>query len=330
MLEKLKDNLAIKNICYEMIQSPILKQMYDFIYFKVIRKKSAEFKPKAISIETINVCNLSCIMCPYTKMTREKTIMSMKLYKKIIDDISRSGIKEILLNFYNEPFLDRNIFERIKYAKQKGLIVSFFSNGTIMNKKEINKILKSSLDKIKFSFDGFSKETYEKIRRGANFEKTIQNIISLITRKKELGLKKPKIWIYLVLMDLNKDELQDFKKFWKGKADKVVVGTVDERSEDNLSIKSLKKFFNPYPCPRALDDPTVMADGKMTFCCIDYDGKYIVGDMKKQTFNEIYNSKKYSSIRNLHLQNKGYKIPICKKCSHLYRSSAFGWWGFDR
>lgn len=325
----IKDNSFVKGLIYRIVKLPVLKEGYNFIYFRAIKRKLENYKPKLIAVETLNICNLGCIMCPYYRMTRKKTLMSMPTYKKIIDDLARNGVQTILLNFYNEPFLDKHIFERIKYVKQKGLSIKFFSNGTVMSREKADKLLKCPPDEIMFSFDGFSKKTYENIRKGANFEKTLSNIKYLMEEKKRLGLTKPKIWMKLVLMKANEGELKSFKKFWDGKADNIEIGTVDNRSQDDLDIVSLKKLKpEKYPCPRAWSDMTVMSNGKVTFCCIDFDGKYVVGDMKKQSFNEVWNSEKYKSFRKLHLQGEGDKIPLCKNCSQLYRNSAFSWWSF--
>ena len=111
-------------------------------------------------------------MCPYPDMTREKVLMSMDLFKKIIDDATTNSIKEVCLNFYNEPLLDPLLFERIKYAKSKGLRVMFNSNGCLLTEEKINALLDSGLDSITFSFDAATKETYEKTRVGGDFEKT--------------------------------------------------------------------------------------------------------------------------------------------------------------
>jgi len=169
-----------------------LKKLYRHSFQRKI--KNFKLSDLMISIEPSNICNAECIMCPYQKMTRKKEIRPMDLFKKIVDNCVSYGVKNFNLNFYNEPFLDPFIFERIKYLKSKNARVQLFSNGSVIN---VEKILESGLDEIIFSIDGIKKETYELIRKGLNFEKVVNNVLFLIKKKKELGLKKPKIKLNL-------------------------------------------------------------------------------------------------------------------------------------
>ena len=68
------------------------------------------------------------------------------------------------------------IFERIEYLKSKNVRIQLFSNGSVLDDNKIDRIIESGLNDIRFSIDGVKKETYEKIRKGLNFEKTISNI----------------------------------------------------------------------------------------------------------------------------------------------------------
>lgn len=56
-------------------------------------------------------------------MTRAKVKMDMNLFIRIVDDAVKNGFTDLLLSNYGEPFLDDRIFDRIKYAKEKGLRV---------------------------------------------------------------------------------------------------------------------------------------------------------------------------------------------------------------
>ena len=63
---------------------------------------------------------------PISQNGATKKVMGIELFKKIVDDCFSEGIRNFNLNFYNEPFLDPLLFERVKYMKSKGLKVSFF------------------------------------------------------------------------------------------------------------------------------------------------------------------------------------------------------------
>jgi hypothetical protein len=69
-----------------------------------------------------------------------------------------------------------------------------------------------------------------------------------------------------------------------------------------------------------------MSNGKVTVCCQDYDGKLEVGDLTKQSIQEVWNSEEFQRIRTLHLSEKGDLIDFCRNCEGLYLGS--NWWAF--
>jgi len=318
--EIIKNNF-LKNVDFDFINFPIIHSFYKKIYRNHINKKLNNFKLSdlMISTEPSNICNAKCIMCPYQKMTRKKEIMPMSFFKEIVDNCLMYGVKDFNLNFYNEPFLDPFIFERIKYLKSKGVRAQLFSNGSLVDSEKIEQIFKSGLDEIIFSIDSLKKETYESIRRGLVFEKTINNILNLIKRKKDLGLEKPKIKLNFVKQKLNEAELKEFRSFWVDKVDKIYVSLDDGRNEIPELFENDKKNLTSFPCVRLWHELIVMSNGKVPLCCMDYDGKIILGDFNTQSLKEIWGGDNFKKIRQLHLDFKADKIHLCKKCVSPWR-----------
>jgi len=186
-LGKIRGNRIGYNLGRGILSSPLVtkNKIYDSIYDKKIKrsiKKLEKEFPIGIDIGVTNACNSDCIMCPHSKLKNIGT-MDMKLYKKIIDDCSGLKIKMVTLSFFGEPLLDKTLIEKIKYAKSRGLIVGFYSNASLLTEKWARDLIKSNLDGITISFDGYSKETYEKIRRGLKFNIVKKNILNLIKIK---------------------------------------------------------------------------------------------------------------------------------------------------
>lgn len=302
-----------------MIFNPLILKMYKGIIKEKIN--NFEISDLMVSIESSNICNAKCVMCPYQKMTRKKETMPMTLFKKIVDNCLAHGIKSFSLSFYNEPFLDLFIFERIGYLKSKGVRVQLFSNGSVMDNKKIEKILKIGLDAVIFSVDGIKKETYESIRQGLVFEKTVSNILNLIKRKRDLGLEKPKIKLNFIKQELNKAELREFQSFWSDKVDKIYISSDDNRNKAPELFRGEESPFASVPCLRLWGEILVMSNGKIPLCCCDYDGEIILGDFNAQDLRDIWYSDTFKKIRQLHLNFEADKIPLCKKCVTPYRTN---------
>lgn len=328
MIERLLNNQFSKNLFFQLINLPLVNFFYRQIYGFNIDKKLTRFQlPDLVaSIEPSNVCNSKCRMCPYPTMKRPKEVMSTALFAKIVDDCLGEGIKTFNLNFYNEPFLDPYIFERIKYLKSKGARVQLFSNASIVDEDCANKILSSGLDRIDFSIDGAKKETYESIRQGLQFEIVVKNVLYLINQKKKLNLQKPKIRVIFVRQELNEVELAEFKHFWEGNADSIIISFDDNRNKTSFFFKDKTIQQTAFPCRKLWSEIIVMSNGMVALCCVDANGEVILGDFNRQTLKEIWNSKKFRQIRKLHLDFKADDLALCKTCVHPYRMNLKSWW----
>jgi len=306
----------------KLVNLPVIGKIYDFFYLYYIENKVNNSK-FCLTIEPNNICNLKCIMCPYKKMKRKKETMSMNLFKRIIDEAKQLGCVDVHLTQYNEPFTDKHIFDRVAYIKKRGMTSWFYSNGTILNKTVREKILENPPDLIRFSVDGSNKKTFESIRVGANYEKVVENIKNLFTERNEKKKKLPVIEVFFTILEQNKKECKDFLKIWKNNCDFASLYPADSReSKDfvNIDYKGLKSYpcFNP---KRVL----VLSNGKVVLCCVDIDGKVVLGDLKKQSLKEIFNSERFKDIFNSQIKRKC-SIDMCKNCSKFYIDSAFYWW----
>ncbi len=325
-LRALKDFIVIHKIllliALFLINLPIIGHIYDYFYFKrVISRVNAN--NLRVIIEPNNICNLRCVVCPYQKMKRKRETMPLELFEKIVDQSVELGCKVIQLQQYNEPFTDKDIFKRISYIRGKNIEVYFYSNGTLLDRNIREKILINPPNLIRFSIDGIEKESYEKIRVGANFKRVVSNVIKLFKERNELGLKEPRIEVCSLLLDNNKNQSKQYLNFWKDKCDNAAVYPADSRMDEDYSYIKYNKL-KPYPCfnPHNI---VVLSNGKVCLCCVDYDGEVILGDLNKQNLKDIINSKKVKNIYNSHLKQKC-NLPICKRCSRLYVDSAFYWW----
>ena len=333
ILGKIRSNRIGYNLGRGVLASQLISKnkIYDSLYEKKIsssiKRLEKEF-PMGVDIGVTNACNSDCIMCPHSKLTNIGT-MDMKLYKKIIDNCAKLKIKDIVLSFFGEPLLDRTLIEKIKYAKGKRINVSFYSNASLLNESWAKKLIESGLDQITISFDGYSKEVYEKIRRGLKFEVVKNNILNLMKLKTKLKAKNPKINLVLVELEENKHEIKKFYGEWKNHVESINIINMGNWA-GKINKKGTKESFHfnykvkRKPCALIWQKMVVDWNGDVVLCCDDWNHSIILGNLKKQTIEEIWKGEKLREIRKAHLEGKFYKIPICTKCN---KKSI--WWMVD-
>jgi radical SAM protein with 4Fe4S-binding SPASM domain len=323
-------NRSIKQIAIYLLKNRLLVKnpVYNFCYAKLIRKKMQKFEdiPFRVMIENTNACNANCTFCPHKIMRRKTGIMDTNLSKRIIDECKNLGIDYITIYGFGEPLLDPYIFERVAYAKSKGIArVTTNTNAMYLNNEKVKRLLESGIDEVYISFDAATEITYRRIRPGLNFEIVEQNILALIQEKKERNLKKPEIIMSFVESSANKHEVKQYIQKWKSKADNVSISAIHNWTGDIESSNENSNGLRRDPCRLLWADMVISWNGDVPLCCNDYENKIILGNVKNQSIKEIWGGEKPRKIRELHKGGEFEKLNICAQCEYnLHHKSP--WW----
>ncbi|GAX60411.1 Fe-S oxidoreductase [Candidatus Scalindua japonica] len=274
-------------------------------------------RPPMLVVELTNNCNLRCIMCEYPLMQRDGMNMDTQLAKKVLKECSEWGISRVGLSRLGEPLLHPDISEIIKFAKESGIRhVSMVCNAMLLTEEKAQKIIDSGLDLILFSIDAARKETFEKIRKGADYDKVVTNIERFIKMRNELSQEKPWIEVNICLMKENVDELPLIIEKWGQLVERVKICPVVplEHTNDNLIVDAPTYNGKKKACDFLWTRMVVLSNGDVTVCCADKDGDMSVGNAQKSSLKELWNSDKIRRIREIHFSKKFEKLPLCKQC----------------
>lgn len=314
------------NATYSEVKLPDLEwPKYRSAEYWEYRKKWTDYPKKMyvsdfpihLDIETTNICNLLCPMCPRTIQIDNDTYvdvgtMSMDFYKKIIDEGVKNGLCSLKLNFLGEPLLDKYIVERVKYAKDNGIIeVMFNTNGSVLTEEMSHKILEAGIDSIFFSVDSTDPEKYNKIRIGTDYNTVVNNIKNFVKIKNEGNYKHVQTRVSMVVMPSNKNEVESFTKLWL-----PVVGIVGFGEwVEHTSTQGVIEEYNPdFVCSQPFQRMFIMYDGICTPCCVDDGRGYILGDLKNSTVKQIWHGERYQKLRNAMTSGRYRDIDICRRC----------------
>ena len=326
---------------------------YNFLYDLYFLKNY----PCSIKIEITTRCNLSCIMCPHGYSNfglweGANKDMSFEKFKTIIDNFH--GLKLIDFAGTGENFLNKDFMKMVRYAKSKNILVDFFSNFCLVDENISKELIEIGINKIYLSIDGATKETYEKIRVGSDFEKVINNVKNFFRLKKEQNKQFPYIVFNYVVNKYNFNEIIDFVELVSSLAEgqktliifknmfpllfsgflekefkniilpQKIINEVKRRSEElNISVGWENNMFRGKPlidkCNYYLR-PFISIDGEVYFCCVSRSlrssqKKMILGNIFEYNFKEIWQSKEYKNFRKL--LHRG-KTPFCCKNCYYY------------
>lgn len=123
--------------------------------------------------------------------------------KNIQQSLAKSGIKR-LTYLGGEPFLRKDLLTLAKHAKSCGLQTDVVTNGTLINRSIVEKIIMGKLfNIIIFSLDGPS-PIHDSIRNvTGTYDKVNDTVINIQKLKKLKKLNCPRIFLYITLSRLN-------------------------------------------------------------------------------------------------------------------------------
>ena len=110
---------------------------------------------REVRFEVTNLCNAHCVFCPREKHTRKQGIMDLDLYKKWLDEIHEGdyGVDFVSLQNYGAPYVDPFLFDRARYAKEKGFYTGTISTGSLLHREKNGR---SSIEQTLECFDKIS------------------------------------------------------------------------------------------------------------------------------------------------------------------------------
>ena len=292
------------------------------------KKSNLSCMPVKLWIESTNHCNLRCVMCPSrSDRVTKRGFMELSLFKKIIDE-SAESVYSVNLHHRGEPLLHKDLPEMIQYCKKKGIYTQIHTNGTLLTRSLSRAILESGLDLISFSMDGYDKRSYESIRAGANFEKTLENIRGFVSQRNETGGKKPEV--LLEFIDFFKGDpvkISKMKAYAKAvKVDRLIIKSPHNWAgsffQDNK--KKSRRTMSLWPaCTFPWYALTILWDGTVVACPQDFYGKTAVGNVRDKTLKECWNHPLHIQLRNV-LKKKEVSARPCSVCDRIGRSLLLG------
>lgn len=133
--------------------------------------------PSKLTLQTTDQCNLDC---PHCQIPREAKGPSMPLavLERVVGELFPTLIELHPTNL-GEPFLWPH-FERLcREMEQYGVCLDLTTNGTLLDARRTAWVSPIARD-IKVSFDGATKATFERLRKGADFEAVCTNVRQLV------------------------------------------------------------------------------------------------------------------------------------------------------
>lgn len=297
-------------------------------------RTSVDVPPWLVYIGVTNICNNRCEVCARdTAMRKDQGVMGRDTFTRIVDELPEE-IKKVYLMKQGEPFVNQDLEYFVEYLHKKipRTNIALHTNGILATEERLEKIL-PLVDSIGFSISSISRETYRQVHNTDKFETVLDNLDVASSIRMELTKEeRPHIFIDYVHQQANKSEEEEevvefFRTRFPGLSSvdfHPVYNFQGEIDEGELQIYE-KLPYEKFPrCVFPWSSITFCHDGKVSYCFVEPRENKFLGDITKQSFQEIWNGEEYKNFRKAMatkdfstLKEEGYH---CHKCSWLWNT----------
>lgn len=289
--------------------------------------------PISISFEPTTSCNLRCPECPsgLRSFTRATGMLGQPLFQNVIDQLAPT-LSYLTFYFQGEPYLHPQFLDMVQYAASKNIYTATSTNAHYLKDENARLTVESGLDRLIISIDGTTQDTYQSYRVGGSLEKVIEGARNIIAWKKKLKSKTPHVMFQFLVVKPNEHQIPEVYTLAKQiGVDQVVLKTAqiydyangsDLIPEQDQYSRYRKMNDGSYTIKNSLDNHcwkmwhscVITWDGKIVPCCFDKDAHHVLGDLTKNSFEEVWNGDAYHSFRASLLRSRS-EIEICKNCT---------------
>ncbi|MFY9345618.1 MAG: radical SAM protein [Planctomycetota bacterium] len=163
-------------------------------------------------IDTNDVCNLRCVMCPLSEPGRVPAAkpMPIEAFTRIADDLL-PRTRHLYLSCSTEPLATPHFDQVLDVvARYRVPFVSYCTNGHLLRDRFIDATLRAGVNEVIFSVDGATAPTYEAIRIGGKWHNLEDRLRAFTDARRAHRGRRPEVRMNYTVQDSNCHELLQF------------------------------------------------------------------------------------------------------------------------
>lgn len=274
-------------------------------------------KFRKIYLEISNLCNLSCSFCPGT--VRTPRMLREPEFRELIQKL-RPWSDFLYFHLMGEPLLHPNLAQFLQIAGDAGFRVILTTNGTLLAKQQEVLLHADGLHKVNISLHSFEANFAD-----TSFQDYLTDCFSYGKQAEGRKLTVYRLWNHGGLDERNAEILSAmehwFPKPWIVEPRGTRIGNrVYLEYGDKFDWPDLDAQENSSRtfCYGLRDQLGVLCDGTVVPCCLDHNGNSPLGNLFKESMEDILQSPDAAAIYNGFSQGNAVH-PLCRRCGYAQR-----------
>lgn len=310
--------------------------------------------PKQLEVEVTTACNLKCTICEHTYWTEKPRHMTFEQFKRVVDQFP--GLKWVGMTGIGSGFLNPDYMKMLRFLKEeRRCFVEFFDHFFLLGEEISRDLVQMGINKIWVSLESASRDSYNSIRVGSDFDRVLENLRAMMRVKREMKSPIPELWFHFIINRHNIGEMEDYVDLVaelaqqeKGLSAPIIYWTrllAFDEVEDLVAVPSRDRMVaiekkcrakgifpilnenvacdKPMSLCTKWNEPFVLVTGHLQPCCAlneandrPYQEEHAFLNVLENDFRRWWRSPQKSEfLANL---KQGVVNPVCKNC-HIFR-----------
>ena len=280
---------------------------------------AAEF-PRRIQLQTHNLCNYACGMCPYpeTSHGRKSSRMDDALYRRILAEIGAAQRPvKLCLMLQNEPLLDRRFVDLVAAAHEVPNIegIASVSNGSRLDHETLDALAAFERFRLTVSINATDGRRYLQVHGRDRWDR-IRDVLGTWSGDRS------RVVVSCVVGADTIPEGNRFRRYWREQGYAVRLIPYSTRAGRQAGARLIQRVEADYGyCTYPAETLTVRWDGTILLCCQDWAHDQTFGSLSTATIEAVWNSDAMRSLRRSAREGRLRERASCKSCDYPMRSS---------
>ncbi len=285
-----------------------------------IEDLSTRYRLRFVSLETHTVCTQACSFCPVSIAPRQPDFMPTELFNRLVEEIShyRDTIEAVTLNNYNEPTADRRFADQVRTLIEHDLPVAVLSNASTFTPDKVDALVAiGPITYLSVNISTLDRERYAEERRRDHLPKVLEHLDYM----KDKAIAETMDLIVLGHGDdQHKANTAALSERFAGTRFNVRDFEIMDRAGYlPIGLKPEKPFEKLRGCnntgSRPIEHIHINPQGHCILCCEDYDEYHKVGDLTRQSIDEVLSGDEMARLRRMiYGVDEAPDDFICRKC----------------
>jgi hypothetical protein len=285
---------------------------------------SQKYRLRYVSLETHTVCTQACAFCPVSIAPRKPDFIAKELFDRLAEELSlyRESIEAVMLNNYNEPTADRRFVEQVRTLMGHGLPVAVLSNASTFTPEKVDALVEMGpISYMSVNISTLDRERYAAERQRDHLPRVLEHLDYM--KDKEVA-ETMDIVVLGHQDETHRSDAASLRDYFAGSRFNVRDFEIMDRAG---YLPFGIKPETPHDClrgcnnlgSRPIEHIHINPRGQCVLCCEDYDEHHIVGDLTRQSIDEVMSGPELARLRRMiyGIDEAGPDF-ICRKCAFAF------------